>query len=217
MNCSACGKANAGGDSFCEFCGTSLRSGSIPSSAPAAALAVPAPPVTPSAADVAQMGKSLVNSLTLGEKFVGGGVIASVLGFFLPAISISVPEKAGAVVGLILGFLGESAGADATHASISLFDVTKLLGAVYFILLLAIASGVLFYFSQKAATPQKLLISGFQVGIGSLYGPATIGALLFVPGMGTVAGIGYWLLGLGFCSIAAGGLITISALGKTAH
>jgi len=217
MNCSGCGKANADGVSFCEFCGASLRSVPIASSAPRVALPVPAQPVPPSAADVAQMGKSLVSSLSLGEKCIGAGVIATVLGFFLPAVSVSVPEKAGAAVGFILGLLGESSGVDATHASISLFDMTKLLGVVYFILLLAIASGALFYFSRKATTPQKLLISGFQVVIGSLYGPGTIGALLFVPGMGSIAGIGYWLLGLGFCSIAAGGLITISTLGKTAR
>ncbi len=217
MYCAGCGKENANGVSFCEFCGVSLRPRPTASgAAPAPALAAPAPAATPSAAEVAELGKSLVNSLPTGQKFVGVGVIAAVLGFFLPAISISVPEKAGAVVGLLLGFLGESGG-DATHASISLFDMTKLLGVVYFILLLAIASGVLFYFSQKATTPSKLLIGGFQIVIGSLYGPSTIGALLFVPGMGSIAGIGYWLVGLGFCSIAAGGLITISTLGKTAH
>jgi hypothetical protein len=163
------------------------------------------------------MGKSFLNSLSPGEKFIGAGVVAAVLGFFLPYISVSVPDKAGEVVGLLLGFLGQSADASATHASISLFDITKLLGVVYFVLLLAIGSGVLFYFSKKAATPQKLLISGFQIVIGSLYGPGTIVGLLFIPGMGSIAGIGYWLLGLGFCSIAAGGLVTIDTLGKTAR
>lgn len=214
MNCSACGKPNVDGVSFCEFCGARLLSGSSSNNEPQAARPVPAPP---SAADVAQLGKSFLNSLSTGEKFIGAGVIAAVLGFFLPFISVSVPDKAGEVVGLLLGFLGQSAGADATHASISLFDITKLLGVVYFVLLLAIGSGVLFYFSKKAATPQKLLISGFQIVIGSLYGPGTIVGLLFIPGMGSIAGIGYWLLGLGFCSIAAGGLITIGTLGKTAR
>lgn len=214
MICSACGKPNADGVSFCEFCGANLRSGSV-SGAPQAARPVQPPP--PSAAEVAQMGKSFLNSLSPGEKFIGAGVVAAVLGFFLPYISVSVPDKAGEVVALLLNFLGQSAGADTTHASISLFDITKLLGVVYFVLLLAIGSGVLFYFSKKAATPQKLLIAGFQIVIGSFYGPGTVIAMLFVPGMGSVAGIGYWLLGLGFCSIAVGGLVTISTLGKTAR
>ena len=214
MNCSACGKPNVDGVSFCEFCGANIRSGST-SSAPQ--VARPAQPAPPSAAEVAQMGKSFLNSLSPGEKFIGAGVVAGVLGFFLPYISVSVPDKAGEVVGLLLGFLGQTAGTDATHASISLFDITKLLGVVYFVLLLAIGSGVLFYFSKKAATPQKLLISGFQIVIGSLYGPGTIIGLLFIPGMGSIAGIGYWLLGLGFCSIATGGLVTIATLGKTAR
>jgi hypothetical protein len=216
MNCFACGKTNADGVSFCEFCGASLRSAPASTSAPLVSRTAPPQPA-PSAADVAQVGKSFVNSLSLGEKLVGAGVIAAVLGFFLPAVSISVPDRAGEVVGLLMGFLGQSGGIDNTHASISLFDVTKILGVVYFILLLAIAAGVLFYFSRNALTPQKLLISGFQVVIGSLYGPGLIVALLFVPGMGSIAGIGYWLLGLGFCAIAAGGLTTIGTLGKTAH
>ena len=214
MNCSACGKPNSDGVSFCEFCGANLRSGST-SGAPQ--VVRPAQPAPPSGAEVAQMGKSFLNSLSPGEKFIGAGVVAGVLGFFLPYISVSVPDKAGEVVGLLLGFLGQTAGTDATHASISLFDITKLLGVVYFVLLLAIGSGVLFYFSKKATTPHKLLIGGFQVVIGSLYGPLTILALLFVPGMGSIAGVGYWLLGLGFCAIAAGGLITIATLGKTAR
>ncbi len=217
MICSACGKANVDGVSFCEFCGANIRLGSTPGSAPVMAMAPSAQPEAPSAADVAQMGKSFIRSLSTGEKFCGAGVIAAVLGFFLPFISVSVPDKAGEVIALLLGFLGQSAGADATHASISLFDITKLLGVVYFVLLLAISSGVLFYFSKKATTPHKLVIGGFQVVIGSLYGPLTILALLFVPGMGSVAGMGYWLLGLGFCAIAAGGLITIATLGKTAR
>jgi hypothetical protein len=217
MNCSACGKPNSDGVSFCEFCGADLRSRSIPNGEPAVARPAPAQPPPPSAAAVAQMGKSVINSLSSGEKFVGAGVIAAVLGFFLPAISISVPDKAGEIVALVLGFLGQSGGSQSSTASISLFDITKLLGVVYFVLLLAIASGVLFYFSRKAAAPQKLLIAGFQVVIGSLYGPGTIVGILFIPGMGSVAGIGYWLLGLGFCSITAGGLITIATLGKTAR
>ena len=214
MNCSACGKLNSTGVSFCEFCGADLRSAS----------AIPATPVTPSAADVAQIGKqigkSFLNSLSPGEKFVGAGVIAAVLGFFLPAISVSVPDRAGQVVAFLLGLLGQSGGADAGRfgtLALSLFDITKLLGVVYVVLLLAIVSGVLLYFSKRSATPQKLVIAGFQVAIGTLYGPGTVLAMLFIPGMGSITGIGYWLLGLGFCSIAAGGLITIATLGKTAR
>jgi len=216
MNCSACGKPNSEDVSFCEFCGADMRTRAIPSNPPAA-WAAPSQPAPPSAAEVAQMGKSVLNSLSLGDKFVAGGAIAAVLGFFLPAISITVPDKAGEVVGLLLGFLGASGGAEMGRASVSLFDMTKLLGVVYFVLLLAITSGILFYFSRKATSPQKLLISGFQIVIGSLNGPGCIIALLFIPGMGSVAGIGYWLLGLGFCSIATGGLITIATLGKTAR
>jgi hypothetical protein len=165
-------------------------------------------------ASAVQMESPFKNSPLSGDMFIGTGVIAAVFGFFLPIVSLSVPDKAAQAIDFLPSFLGQSAGEHTTDASISLFDVTKLWGVVYFVLLLAIASAVLFYFSKKAATPQRLLISGFQVAIGSLIGPGTIVALFFVPEIRSVAGIGYLMLGLGFCSITAGGLITISTLGK---
>jgi len=209
MNCSACGKPNLDGVSFCEFCGSSLRSQSIPNGEPALPRPAPIQASTPSAAEVAQMGKSLLGSLSLGEKFIGAGTIAAVLGFFLPWFS--APE-----LGSLGGIFGQL-GAAASHVSLSGVDAAKVVGSVYFILLAGIASGVLFYFSRRALFAQKLLITGFQVMIGSLFGPLIIALLLFIPMIQSVAGFGFWLLGLGFCSIAAGGLITIAALAKAAR
>ncbi len=154
------------------------------------------------------MGKSLVGSMSLGEKFIGVGTIAAVLGFFMPWVSTSGLDN------LPAGIFG-NLGREASHLSISGVDAAKVVGSVYFILLAGIASGVLFYFSRKAQHAQKLLISGFQVMIGSLFGPLLIGFLLFIPMIQSVAGFGFWLLGLGFCSITAGGLISIAALAKT--
>ncbi len=210
MNCSSCGKPNSDGVSFCEFCGANLRSGSTSNTEHVVARIAPAQPAPPSAAEVAQMGKSLLGSLSLGEKFVGAGTIAAVLGFFLPWISS--PD-----LGALSGLLGQMGAAELNHVSLSGVDLAKFVGAVYLILLAAIAAGVLFYFSRKAATPQKLLMGGFLVMIGSLCGPGFIATLLFVPMIQSVSGMGFWLLGLGFCSIAAGGLITIATLGKTAR
>jgi hypothetical protein len=206
MNCVACGKANADSVTFCEFCGARLRSGGASTSEPQ----VVRTPPPPSAAEVAQMGKSILSSLTLGEKFVCAGAIAATVGFFLPWFSS--PD-----LGELGSLLGQIGAGGLNKVSLSGLDAAKLIGAVYFILLAAIASGVLFYFSRKAASAQKLLIGGFQVMIGSLFGPVVIGALFFVPMIQSVAGAGFWLLGLGFCSIAAGGLITIGALGKAAR
>lgn len=208
MNCSACANRNSEGVSFCEFCGADLRPKSIPNSNLVIARAVPVQPALPSAAEVAQIGKSLLRSLTLGEKFVCAGAIAATLGFFLPWISS--PD-----LGELAGLLGQIGASGLSHVSLSGVDAAKLVGAVYFILLAAIASGVLFYFSRKAASAKKLLIGGFQVMIGSLFGPGVIGVLFFVPMIQSVSGAGLWLLGLGFCSIAAGGLITISQLAKS--
>jgi len=154
------------------------------------------------------MGRSLLGSLSLGEKFVGAGVIAAVFGCFLPWVS--TPD-----LGPLAGLLGQLGASELNHISLSGVDVAKFVGAVYLILLAAVAAGVLFYFSRRAAAPQKLLMGGFLVMIGSLCGPGIIAELLFVPMIQSVAGAGLWLLGLGFCSIAAGGLITIAQSAKS--
>lgn len=208
MLCSSCGKENAAAVSFCEFCGLDLRK-AVPSGAPVPVGVPMAADASAAAAVIAQAGKSLVRSLTLGEKFSAAGAAAAIAGFFLPFFS--APD-----LGALSGMLGELSGpAQAmSHASFSLLDLSKLLGAIYFILLAAIGSGVLFYFSRKASYAQKLLISGFQIMIGSLLGPITVVALLFVPMLQSVAGLGYWATSLGFCSIVAGGLITIAQLAK---
>ncbi len=95
-----------------------------------------------------------------------------------------------------------------------MFDATKFLGAIYILLFAAVAAGVLAYLMRSAHYAKKMLMCGFLVMIGSLFGPGCIAALLFVPMIQSVAGVGYWLFGLGYCAIAAGGLITIGSLSK---
>lgn len=187
-----------------------MRSGSVSSSAPAAARPAPARPATPSAPAVAATGAPFLGSLSLGEKFVGVGAIAATVGFFVPWIS--TPD-----LGPLADLLGKLGPTELNRISLSGVDLAKFVGAVYLILVSAIASGVLLYFSKGAAAPQKLLIGGFQVMIGSFCGPGMVALLLFVPLVQTVASTGLWLLGLGFCTIAAGGLITIGTFGKTAR
>jgi hypothetical protein len=165
MNCSACGKPNADGVSFCEFCGARLRSGSASNSEPQVARTRPAQPPPPSAAEVAQMGKSILSSLIAWREICRRWDDRATCGL------LSCP-----------GFLRRtSALSQVCSASWALSGAqscqpfrcrcSQVVGAVYFILLAAIAAGVLFYFSRKAATAQKLLIGGFQVMIGSLFGP----------------------------------------------
>ena len=210
MTCSACGNAVLEGTVFCEYCGIDLRPGAVPASPVVVRRVMVESPPAPSATAIAEMGGVLIKSLSLGEKFIGAGVVAAAVGFFLPWIS--TPE-----LGSLSGLLSQLGTPEVSHMSLSGVDVAKLVGAVYLILLAAIASGVLFYFSRKAMFAQRLLIGGFQVMIGSLFGPGLIVTLLFVPMIQSVAGFGFWLLGLGFCSIAAGGLITIAALAKAAR
>lgn len=217
MNCSACGSALSDESVFCEFCGVDLRRSPVVASPPVAIptpgspamarTAVVQPRNAPSAAALAELGGILLKSLSLGEKFAGAGALAATLGFFLPWISGPDLRSLGNLSAL-------ASGAGMGTTSYSGFDVTKIWGGVYLILAAAITSGVLFFISSKAAFSRKLRISGFQVMIGSLIGPAIIVTLLFIPFMQSVAGLGLWLLGLGFCSITAGGLVTISQLGK---
>ena len=207
MNCSACGNALPDGSVFCEFCGVELRPVSV-SNGPGVVRTTVAPPSNPpSAAAIAELSGMLLKSLSLGEKLAGVGSLAATLGFFLPWLSGPDVRSLGNLSAL-------AGGAGMGTTSYSGFDVTKIWGGVYLILAAAIASGVLFFISGKAAFSRKLNISAFQVMIGSIIGPVIIVALLFIPFMQSVAGLGLWLLGLGFCSITAGGLVNISQLGK---
>lgn len=202
MFCSSCGQENAATVSFCEFCGLDLRN-AVPSAVGAPAGGPVPPSASEATAAVTQLGRSIVAALTLGEKLTVCGAVAATIGFFMPFVSS--PDLAS--LSSLLANISPSL-ASATHLSYSLFDFSKLLGAIYFVLIAAVASDVLFYFSRKANRPRKLLISGFQVLIGSTFGPHFIFFLLFIPLIQSVAGIGYWLIAIGFCSIAAGGLIT---------
>lgn len=214
MLCSSCGKENAAGVSFCEFCGVDLRK-AVPSgiAVPAgAAGAAAAPNATAAAAALTDAGRALINSLTLGERFMAAGAAVAIIGFFLPFLSS--PD-----LGSLSDLIGSTAAAASSlmHASFSLFNLAKFLGAIYFILLAAIGSGVLFYFSRKASYGRRLLITGFQVMIGSLIGPLLLVSLIFVPFVQEVAGMGYWFSALGFCAIAAGGIIAIAEIGKASR
>lgn len=208
MNCSACGNVLSEGTVFCEFCGVDLRSRSGAAVVPSSARTSVAPSSpAPSATAIAEMGGILIKRLSLGEKFAGAGALAATIGFFLPWIS--TPDlKALGNISTMMG------GAGIATTSYSGMDAAKIWGGIYLILASAIASAVLFFISGKANYGRKLLISGFQVMLGSLYGPGFLVSLLFIPFAQSVAGIGFWLAGLGFTSIAVGGLVTINQVGK---
>lgn len=206
MNCFACGKSNVEGISFCEFCGATLRV-SPNLEGPAAVRSAPAQSAAPGAA---QIGKSLFSAFSLGEKFAIVGTIAAIVGFFLPWFS--TPD-----LGAIPELMGKLAGSEPIHISLTGLDLTKYLGSIYIVLLAAVAAGVLLFFFRRVGGPGKMLIAGFLVLIGSMYGPGNVAALLAVPLIQSLAGIGFWLLALGYCAIAAGGLISIGTFGKTAR
>jgi hypothetical protein len=204
MTCPACGKENAPGTAFCTFCGVSMSN-----AAPAAAPAVPAArPVQTSAAAAGQNAMSFLSALSLPEKIAGAGAVVALIGFFLPFIAIpglgdlaamSMPDPTGGM----------------PSSSLSLMGLTKFAGAVYFILLGALASAAIVYLARNAAYARKMLLSGIQVMIGSMVGPGTLLALVFASTVRSVAGVGFWVVSLGYCCIVAGGLMTIAQLAKT--
>ena len=201
MICSNCGKANLDNAAFCEQCGT--RMSAQPATIPGTAAPGPAPvppfafPVqhvaSPPGASTGQMG-TLIASMSMGEKISGGGAVAAAFGFFLPWITV--------------------AGAQASYNGV---DLAKSSSATYLILLNVIGAGVLCYLSSQAAPAKKLLYAGYLVLLGAVCGPATLLSLIFVSQLSSVAGIGLWLVGLGYCAIAEGGLMTIRNFSKRTY
>ena len=193
MICTACGKENVDSSAFCEHCGARMQA--QPATTPGTAAPGPIPVVVspPPAAQVPQV-SALIASLSMGEKVAGGGAVAAVVGFFLPWVS-----------------------ATGLGASANGLDLAKASGAVYLILLFAIAAGVLCYLSSKAAPGQKLMYAGYLVFLGAICGPVDMLGLLFVSQVQSVAGIGSWLLGLGYIAIAVGGLMTIRDFSKRTY
>lgn len=203
MTCPSCGRDNAAAVSFCTFCGSAL-----PATA-AAPIQTSLPPAHSAAANAGKMATSFLASLTLTEKIVGAGALIAIIGFFLPFIAIpgfgdiaamAMPDPTGAP--------------DMPSSSLSLLGLTKFAGAVYFILLGALVSAGLLYLARSAGYSRKMLLSGIQVMIGSMVGPGTLLALLFASTVRSVASAGFWIVSLGYCSIVAGGLMTIVQLSK---
>jgi hypothetical protein len=130
--------------------------------------------------------------MSLGEKISGAGAVAAAVGFFLPWVSVA-------------GVASENG-----------LDVAKASGSVYLTLLIALAAGALCYFSSKAAAGKKLMVAGYLVLIGGL-GPPILLSLIFGSPLLGGAGIGLWLVGLGYTATAAGGLMTIRDFSKRTY
>jgi hypothetical protein len=145
----------------------------------------------------------------LVEKLAAVGSLAAALGFFLPWLS--GPDVRS--LGNLSTLFGQTGIGTASYSG---FDAAKAWGAFYLVLGAAIASGVLFFAASKGTVSRKLIVNGFQVMIGSIAGPCVVFALIFIPFIQSVAAMGLWLTGLGFCAVAAGGLVTIGQLARTA-
>jgi len=211
MICTACGKANKDGAAFCEQCGTRMpaQPAAVPAAGPPAVgvgpgpgpampgpTPVPPPPfpfpppaMPPPPSQAGAAASALIASMSMGEKISGAGAVAAALGFFLPWASVA-------------GVASESG-----------LDLAKASGSVYLTLLVALAAGALCYVSSKAPAGKKLVLAGYLVLIGGL-GPPILLSLAFGSPLLSSAGIGLWLVGLGYTAIAAGGLMTIREFSK---
>lgn len=209
MFCPSCGNEIPKDSVFCEFCGARRVSDPLPPSAGATPVtAVSAPPQL----DREQLGGLLLKSMTLGDKFVALGSVAGILGFFLPWGTMPNLD-----IGSILqrGFPPSiSTFPTTTTNRIYGFDIARMWGGFYFVLLGAVAAAILFFASGKASLSRKLTINAFQVLIGSLAGPQMLFAILLLPMAQEAAGFGWWMTCLGYCAIATGGIINIAHLGK---
>ncbi len=196
MFCSACGKNIPEDSLFCEFCGAQRAS---PSADPTTALSRK------------ELSGMLLKSLSLGEKFMALGSLAGIVGFFLPWGSI--PNLSTMDFGNLLR--GTSLPTP-TSSTVWGFEIARMWGGFYFVLLGAVAAGILFLVSGKSPAPKKLTISAFQVLIGSLIGPQMLLVVLFTPMAQQVAGFGWWVTCLGYCAVAAGGIISVAQIGRQA-
>jgi hypothetical protein len=205
MFCPACGKENTATVAFCTYCGVPLQQAAA-SAAPIQASASTGPSA---AANAQKMATSFLAALTLPEKIIGAGAVVAIIGFFLPFIAIPGLGDLAA-----MAMPDPTGGSGIPSSSLSLMGLGKFAGAVYFILLGALASAGLVYLARAANYARKMLLNGIQVMIGSMVGPGTLLALIFASSVRSVASIGFWVVSLGYCAIVAGGLMTIVQLSK---
>jgi len=206
MFCPACGKENTATVAFCTYCGVPLQQ---VAAAPTAPIQASGPTAPSAAANAQKMATSFLAALTLPEKIIGAGAVVALIGFFLPFIAIPGLGDLAA-----MAMPDPTGGSGIPSSSLSLLGLTKFAGAVYFILLGALASAALVYLARAANYARKMLLSGIQVMLGSMVGPGTLLALVFASSVRSVASIGFWVVSLGYCAIVAGGLMTIVQLSK---
>jgi hypothetical protein len=206
MFCPACGKENTATVAFCTYCGVPLQQQAAATAAPIQASTSTA---AAKAANAQKMATSFLAALTLPEKIIGAGAVVALIGFFLPFIAI---PGLGDIAAMAMP--DPTGGSGIPSSSLSLMGLGKFAGAVYFILLGALASAGLVYLARTANYARKMLLNGIQVMIGSMVGPGTLLALIFASSVRSVASIGFWVVSLGYCAIVAGGLMTIVQLSK---
>jgi hypothetical protein len=178
------------------------------------AAAMRAKPSSAAASEASKKALSFLSSLSLAEKFAVAGPVIAIIGFFLPFVTLPDFALGGLSPADIAAAAEGQASPDLHAPSVSLFGLARYSGAVYFILLGALASAALFYLARSAAYARKMVLNGVQIMIGSMVGPGTILALVFASIVRSIAGIGFWIVGIGFCCIVVGGLLTTAQLAK---
>jgi len=227
MYCTTCGKKIPDTVDFCTFCGARQKH-AAPAAAPAARPR-PRDPIAVPRIAIPAAASAFFSSFTLPEMLIALGSLLAIVGFFLPAWSLTSFTTTPAPTPLYDPGNTWASGAPnlgstvqnppplttSTTSTVSLLSLTHSGGAFFLILLLALAAIGLVFLSRQAARTQKILVSSLQLAIGSMIGPASLLALLFLPSVRTPAAFGFWVLSLGYCAIAAGGLLAILQLSKS--
>ena len=224
MVCKACGKVIPDDSIFCESCGagqvsangnqTAQGSTVSPAEAPARIFTV----ATDQIAD-AHVRPSW-GTLSIPNKIAFLSCVATFAGFFFSWLDI--PAFAGELQDLLRNFGGDRisqfAGPGPAGATISIsgFTLAKIWGAFYLHPTLAvIAVGLLYWaVSRSHSYARELQASAWHVLIGTLAGPQLLFTILFIPVAQKFVGLGLWLTALGFCGLAAGGLLNIVFLSQ---
>lgn len=179
---------------FCQACGKEIEAGTkfckhCGAGQPAGG--APAAAVVAAGSQLVEAARGEFLRLRISERVILIGAVVAAMSWFLPLVQVGGFARLGGI------------------------QLMKVWGGVVLIVLLALFSLAVLYWSLRATPAQRILAAGLQVTTGALLGPQIIVTALLVPMGGELLGPGAWGVGLGFCAILAGGLMLLADLSRT--
>lgn len=196
-SCTHCGAKNLEHARFCAKCGKPLHQHDSGAKAeeertPAHHAAEMIKRTKTTTDELTAKTKTLWQNFAMGEKITAVGALVVIVSFILPWVSV----------------MGQS---------VSGFGVGQFIGYAYFIPLSAIGSLALLYFSQGATKGKKILMSTWQILIGTMWAAISLLAIVSVNsiagammgGYAAMAGGGSFGISIGFYLLAAGAIAIV--------